>query len=65
MTIISKESLDFIKGRHITAIKGGLSYEAAYHQALLGLEAAITLLAQIEHTTQGLSIETKITLSKD
>ncbi|HBT0444765.1 TPA: hypothetical protein MCM29_005134 [Klebsiella pneumoniae] len=64
MSIVSKETLDYIKKKRSDAL-AGTYYENKYHNAMRGLDSAIAILEQIEHTTQGLSIETKITLSKD
>lgn len=64
MSIVSKETLDYIKKKRLDALSGSY-YENKYHNAMRGLDSAIAILEQIEHTTQGLSIETKITLSKN
>lgn len=64
MSIVSKETLDHIKKKRSDALSGSY-WESKYYNAMRGLDSAIAILEQIEHTTQGLSIETKITLSKD
>ena len=64
MSIVSKETLDYIKKKRLDALSGSY-WESKYYNAMRGLDLAVALLEQIDHTTRGLSIETKITLSKD
>lgn len=64
MSLVSKESLDYIKKKRKDAIDNSY-WENKYHQAMRGLDSAIAILEQIDHTTQDLVIETKITLRKD
>ena len=64
MSLVSKESLDYIKKKRKDDIDNSY-WENKYHQAMRGLDSAIALLEQIDHTTQDLVIETKITLRKD
>lgn len=64
MSIVNRETLGYIKEKRNRAYSENY-WEQKYHQAMRGLESAVALLEQIDHTTDGLTVETKITLKKE
>lgn len=58
MSLVCKEALDKIKA-DLSRAKSGSSFEIGYYNCIQALQSAISLLEQIDHSTQGYSFEIK------
>ena len=60
MSLINEKAIEEILELRALALKGGISYEAAYNLALRALEKSVTLIQQIDYITQDVKMEVKI-----
>lgn len=60
MSLINEKAIEEILELKALALKGGITYDVAYHRAMRALEKSLTLIQQIDHITQDVKMEVKI-----